>query len=135
MRIIGTHLSKFELDMICDMLMMKDSTQSGQVTKHQLKQFLIEDIKVNLLDRDVEVLIKTLPAFADKNLLTRPDIMLAFEKCYNDAKETSFFEQASKSMPTNYRQESLGAFSSKGPSKKPIVNPFEASEVSQTKQT
>jgi hypothetical protein len=57
---------------------------------------LIEDIKVNLLDRDVEVLIKTLPAFTDKNLLTRPDIMLAFEKCYNDAKETSFFEQANQ---------------------------------------
>ena len=54
-----------------------------------------------MLDRDVEVFIKTLPAFTDKTILTRPDIMLAFEKCYNDAKERSFFEQASKSMSSN----------------------------------
>lgn len=45
-----------------------------------------------MLDRDIEVLIKTLPAFTDKTVLTRPDIILAFETCYNDAKERIFFE-------------------------------------------
>jgi hypothetical protein len=84
--------------MVCDMLMTKDTTQQGKVTKQQLKQFLVNDLKINMLDRDIEVFIKTLPAFTDKDLLTRPDIMLAFEKCYNEAKERSFLEQAGKPL-------------------------------------
>lgn len=53
---------------------------------------MITDLKIlNVAERDIDVLLKTLPAFADKEMLDRKDLKNAFEKATIEAQEKVFF--------------------------------------------
>jgi len=49
-----------------------------------LKQFLLNDCRIaNISEHDIDVMLKTHIAFANKDLLARQDLNLAFEDAFN----------------------------------------------------
>ena len=61
-----------DLDLIFDILFLKDNSQSGKVTKEMFKDFVFGDLKMaQVTERDLDLLMKTHSGFSGKTILNR----------------------------------------------------------------
>ena len=99
-RRISKHLAEAgftELDLVLDVLSMKDASQQGQVSKQQLKEFLLADLKItSVTERDLEILIKTHPNLQNKQVISRSDLNIVLGNAFSEACEQAFLSQANQ---------------------------------------
>lgn len=61
-----------DLDLLFDILFLKDNSQSGKVTKEMFKDFVFSDLKMaQVTERDLDLLMKTHPGFSGKTIINR----------------------------------------------------------------
>jgi hypothetical protein len=106
LRRIAAHFTQAgfdDLDLIFDMLFVKDNSQSGKVTRGMFKDFIFNDLKISTLtERDLDLVMKTHPGLSGKEILNRQDLKSVFEGPYKEAREVQAYEQSRQPEMTSY---------------------------------
>lgn len=69
-----------DVNMILDMLFLKDNSQSGHVTKAMFKDFVTRDLRMqNVSDRELDLFLKTDINLQGKEILNRQDLQRVFD--------------------------------------------------------
>ena len=103
--------SKFDdIDLLLSMLFMKDTkSRPGQVqsiSRAQLKEFLMEDIKVpNLPEHDIDLFLKSHSLLHNLEMFTRENLKSVLETPFNQARENLFEIEANST--TKYGSQAM----------------------------
>jgi len=76
-----------DFDMLLDMLFIKNTQMHNKTNRELFKDYVINDLKVKVNERDLDVLLKTHDRLQGKNWILKDDLKAIFERPFIAARE------------------------------------------------